>query len=73
MLLVYDSENMGGEGKLTVKARVRAWKPILAAVITVDVESTEAIHTLQLPEAVQRYLASSGNELQQLGTLLLVE
>ena len=61
-----------GKCKLTVEACVRARKSILVAIVTVDVEPTEAIHTLKLPEAVERYLASSGNELQQLGTLFLV-
>jgi len=55
-----------------VEAGVRRWKPILVAVITVDIESTEAIHALQLLEAVERHLAGSSDELQQFGTLLLV-
>lgn len=58
--------------ELTVEARVRTWKSILVAVITVDVESTEAVHAFQLLESVQGDLASSGDELQQLGTLFLV-
>jgi hypothetical protein len=51
---------------------MRARKSILVAVITMDVESTEAIHTLEFLEAVERYLAGSRDELQQLGTLLFV-
>lgn len=70
LMLVYDIRRQ--RGKLTVKARVRTWQPLLATIITMDVESTEAIHTLQLSETVQRYLASSCNKLQQLGTLFLV-
>lgn len=38
-----------------------------------DIESTESIHTLKLLEAVQGDLRSAGNELQQLGSLLLVK
>ncbi len=57
---------------LTVEAGMRARKSILVAIITMDVEPTEAIHALKLLEAVERYLAGSGNKLQQLGTLLLV-
>lgn len=37
-----------------------------------DVESTEAVHALKFLEAIERYLAGSGNKLQQFGTLLLV-
>lgn len=53
---------MGAE-KLTVEASMRTWKPILVTVITVDVESAEAIHALQFLEAIQRHLASTGDEL----------
>ena len=52
---------------------MRAWKSILVAVITVDIESTEAIHAFEFLEAVQRYLTGASNKLQQLGTLFLVE
>ena len=58
--------------ELTVKASMRTWKSVLVAVVTVDVEPTEPIHALEFLEAVERYLACSGNELQQLGTLFLV-
>jgi hypothetical protein len=51
---------------------VRAWKPILVAVITVNIEPTEAIHALKFLESVERYLAGSGDELQQLGTLFFI-
>lgn len=51
---------------------MRAWKSILVAVITVDIESTEAIHAFEFLEAVQRYLTGASNKLQQLGTLFLV-
>ncbi len=52
---------------------MRAWKSILVAIITVDIELTEAVHALKLLEAVERYFASSCDELQQLGTLFLVK
>ena len=58
--------------ELTVEARVGAWKSFLIAIITVDVEPTEAVHTLKLSEAVERNLAGTSNELQQLGALFLV-
>ena len=58
--------------RLTIKARVRAWKSILVAIITMDVESTEAVHALKLLEAIERYFTGSSNELQQFGTLFLV-
>lgn len=37
-----------------------------------DIEATEAIHALELLEAVERHLTRSRDELQQLGALLLV-
>jgi hypothetical protein len=51
---------------------VRAWQSILITIIAMDIESAETIHTLQLLETVERNFASSGNELEKLGTLLLV-
>ena len=62
----------GGKCELTVEACVRARKSVLVAIVTVDVESTEAIHSLKFLKAIERYLASSGDELQQLGTFFLV-
>lgn len=50
-----------------------AWKAILVAIVAVDIEFADAIHTLELLEAIERNFARSGDELEQLGTLLLVE
>lgn len=58
---------------LTVEARVRAWKSLLVAIITMNVESAEAVHTLQFFESVERHLAGSSHELEQLGLFFLVE
>jgi len=48
---------------LTVEASVRTWKTLLPAVITMDVESTEAVHTLQLLEPIEWYFAGSRDKL----------
>ena len=58
---------------LTVETSMRTRKPILIAVITMDVEPTEAVHSFKLAKAIERYLASSSDELKELGTLFLVE
>lgn len=58
---------------LTVKAGVRAGQSLLVAIITVNVESVDAIHSLELFKAVERYFTCARDELQQLGQLLLVE
>lgn len=50
-----------------------AGQTILAAVVAMNVEFGEAIHALKLLEAVQRNLASTGNKLEKLGLLFLVE
>lgn len=52
---------------------MRARQTVFVAVIAMDVEAVDAIHALKFLEAIERYLAGSGNELKQLGTLLLVE
>lgn len=52
---------------------MRAGQSVLAAIVTVNVESVDAVHTLKLLEAVQRHFACARDELQQLGQLLLVE
>ena len=48
---------------LTVETGVRAWKPILVPVISMNVESTEAVHTLELFEAVKWHLTGPCDEL----------
>ncbi len=58
---------------LTVEARVRARQSILIAVIPVNVEPAEAIHSFKLAEAVKRHFASTCNELQKLGPFFLVK
>lgn len=62
---------IGSDG-LTVEACVGTWKSIFVTVITMNIESTEAIHAFQLLEAVERDFACSSDELQQLSTLFLV-
>ena len=49
--------------QLTVEACMRTWKSLLVAIIAMDVESTKAVHTLELSESVERYFASSCDEL----------
>lgn len=60
-------------GTLTVEASMRTRKPILIAVITMDIETTEAVHSFKLAKSIERYLASSSDELKKLGSLFLVE
>lgn len=52
---------------------MRARQPVLIAIIAVDIEATEAVHALKFLEAVERHLAGTGDELQQLGLLFLIE
>lgn len=59
--------------RLTVETRVRAWKTILVAVVAMDVESADTVHTLKFLEAIERHFTGASDELQQLGTLFLVE
>lgn len=59
--------------KLTVEASMRAGKPVFVAIVPMDIEAAEAVHALELLEAVERNLAGTGHELQQLGLLFLVE
>lgn len=59
--------------KLTVETCVRAGQTSLVAIVTVDVELAHSVHAFQFLETVERYLGGTGDELQQLGTLLLVK
>jgi hypothetical protein len=59
--LVQGQENSGR--MLTVEARVRTWKTILVAMITMDIETTVAIHALQLFESVKWDFAGTCDEL----------
>ena len=52
---------------------MRARQSVLIAVISVDVESAKAIHTLKLAKAVERHFACTCNKLQELGSFLLVK
>lgn len=63
----------GGRARLTVEACMRAWQSVFVPVITVDIKSAEAIHSLKLSKAVERHFAGSSDELQEFGTLFLVE
>lgn len=54
---------MDGYDQLTVKASMGAWQTILIAIIAMDVKTADAIHALELTEAVEWYFACSGNEL----------
>jgi len=47
-----------------VEACVLAWKSILVAIVTMDVESTETIHALKFLETVEGDLASAGDKLK---------
>lgn len=58
---------------LTVKASMRTRQPVLVAIVPVNIELAETIHSLQLLEAVQRHFARARDKLQQLRALLLVE
>ena len=56
-----------------VEAGVAGRQLVLARVVAVDVEFGEAIHALELLEAVERNLARTCDELKQLGALFFVE
>ena len=58
---------------LTIEASMRARQSIFVAIISVDVESAKAIHTLQLSKAVERHFPGTCDELQKLGPLFLVK
>lgn len=48
---------------LTIEASMRARQSVLIPVITMNVESAKAIHTLELAKAVERHFAGTCNEL----------
>jgi hypothetical protein len=52
---------------------MRAWETILVAVITVDVETANSVHTLEFLKSIERHLTSTRNELQKLGAFFLIE
>ena len=56
-----------------VEARVAGRQLVLARIVAVNVELGEAIHALQLLEAIQRDLARAGDELQKFSALFFIE
>ena len=56
-----------------IEAGMAGRKLVLAGVVAVDVEFGEAVHAFELLETIERNLASTSDELQQLGALFLVE
>ena len=52
---------------------MRARQTVLATIIPMDIELGEAVHALELLEPVKRHFRSTGNKLQQLGTLFLIK
>ena len=57
----------------TVEACMRAWKSVFVAIIPMDIESTEAIHALELLESIQRDFTRASDELEEFSALFLVE
>jgi hypothetical protein len=52
---------------------MRAWQTIFVAIVSMDIESAESIHTLELAEAIERYFGGTSDELKQLSSLFLVK
>ena len=59
--------------RLTIEASMRTWQPVFVAVVSMDIEPTESIHTLEFSETVKRDLAGTGDELKKLGPFFFVE
>jgi hypothetical protein len=56
-----------------IEAGVTARQTILVAVVAVNVESTKAVHALQLFEAIEWHLRCASDKLEKLCSLFLVE
>ena len=67
--LHYQYETM----RLTIEASMRTWQPVFVAVISMDIEPTEPIHTLELSKTIKRDLAGTGDELKKLGPFFFVK
>lgn len=52
---------------------MRTGQSLLVAIVAVNIEPTEPVHTLELAEAIKRNLASSRDELKKFSSLFLVE
>lgn len=52
---------------------MRTWQAFLVAIVPVNIESTEPIHTFQFLEAIKWNFTGTGHELQQFRTLFFVE
>ena len=52
---------------------MRTRQSILVAIVPMNIEPAEPIHTLQLAKAIERHLTSISYKLQKLGSLLFVE
>jgi len=58
---------------LTIEACMRARQSVLVAIIPMNIEPAETVHTLKLAETVKRHFGCTGHELQKLGTFFLIE
>lgn len=56
-----------------IEAGMAARQTVLVAKIAVDIEPAEAVHALQLLEAVERHLGRARHKLQQLGLFFGLE
>ena len=72
-LVLHREEKSGDQEQLTIEASMRTRQPILVAIIAMDVEPTESIHTLELTETIEWYFTGSRNELKKFGTLFFVK
>ena len=59
--------------KLTVETGMRCWQSILVAIVPVNVESADAVHSLKFLEAVEWDFARAGDKLKQLRPLFFVK
>ena len=59
--------------KRTVKAGVCGRQAVLISIIAMNIEAVDAVHAFELFKSIERYLASTGDKLQQLGQFFLVK
>lgn len=52
---------------------MRRWKSVCRSIVSVDLELLHAVHTFQSAETLQRNFRCAGDELQELGSVCLIE
>lgn len=61
-----------GQVKL-IEAGMRRWQAVCRAIVTMDLELLDSVHSFKSGETLQRHFGRTGHELEELGAIRLIK